>query len=312
MTSEQREILRRILTSRQFASADSLKRILEYLCSRADDSEQGTLKEYDIAIHALGRPHSFDPKTDPIVRVNIASIRERLHSFFDTEAGTLPYRLAIPKGQYRAVFEEVRCDATKTLARTSGALQQFWRPYLDNLFPNIVVFTELLFFRDDRGNFVRNIYVNDVNTGLDHLKERFQGTLTSPTMNPSFHFVSSGELQCLLSLSRMFGLLGAHYETKNSRFVSWNLLRESNLIFLGSARTNPFVDSLQGDNKFALTADTIVNTRPAPGEPECYAGSRYRDGKLEKVTEYAVVTRRPGVRAGCATTVISAQSWPRH
>jgi len=163
----------------------------------------------------------------------------------------------------------------------------------------------LLFFRDDRGNFIRNIYVNDVHNGLDQLKERFQGTLASPDFNPSFHFVSAGELQCLLSMSRMFGLLGVRYETRNSRFASWNVLRESNLIFLGSSRTNPFVDSLQGENKFALTAETIVNTRPAPGEPECYTGSRYKDGKLEKVTEYAVVTRRPGVRAGCATTVIS-------
>ncbi len=86
MTEQQRELLKRLFNSRYFASAGSLRRILEYLCQRSEDREHGTVKEYDIAVHALGRPLSFDPKTDPIVRVNIATIRERLRSYFDIEA----------------------------------------------------------------------------------------------------------------------------------------------------------------------------------------------------------------------------------
>jgi hypothetical protein len=253
MTDQQRELLRRLLSSRYFASAGSLRRILEYLCQRSEAREQDPIKEYDIAVHALGRPLSFDPKTDPIVRVNMAAIRERLRLYFDSEAPDSRMRLLIPKGQYRVVFEEVPKGRFQPPSAKSRfpALERFWHPYLTHTFPNILIFTELLFFRDNQGTYLRNIYVNEMQRGLELLGKKLPG-LRSEEFRPSFHFVSAGEVHCLLSLIRLFERMGVECGTRNSRFVAWNSLRDTNLILIGSSRTNPFIDSLQGENVFFL------------------------------------------------------------
>ncbi|RPI22898.1 MAG: hypothetical protein EHM61_21110 [Acidobacteria bacterium] len=307
MTDQQRELLKRIFNSRYFATADSLRRILEYLCQRSESQEGGSIKEYDIAIHALGRPPSFDPKTDPIVRVNIATIRARLRAFFEHDSPDARLRLSIPKGQYRAVFEEVPKGRTYPGAGAAQfpALERFWHPYLTHAFPNNLVFTELLFYRDDQGTYVRNIYINEMQGGLEQLKHRLPDVQLD-RFRPSFHFVSAGELHCLLKLTRLFENMGVEFNTKNSRFLAWNSLRDTNLILIGSSRTNPFIDSLQGENNFVLGPDRITNAAPRPGEEASYAGFRTRDGKLEKVTEYAVVTRRPALSSDCVVTSIAA------
>jgi hypothetical protein len=110
----------------------------------------------------------------------------------------------------------------------------------------------------------------------------------------------------MLSISRLFHEMGVPVETRNSRISSWNEFHKANLILLGSPRTNTFLSSLQGDDPFSITADCIENRSPNPGEPEIYKGRRYRDGSLARMTEHALVTRRPGLTPGCAVTMIAA------
>lgn len=306
MTEAQRAVLKRVLAGRPLANAPSLKRVLQYLCEHADE-RQGSMKEHDIAVSALGRPVGFDPKIDPIVRVSMGSLRERLQAYFEEEGKNEPLHIAIPKGQYRVVFSEAppaRPQAGDWIAR-NPALAKFWAPYLNGPARNTLVFSEVLFFRDDAGNYLRNIYVNDLQTGARDLRKRFAG-MDLHGYAPSFHFVSAGEVLCMLSLLRLFASAGTQVETKNSRFSSWNALRQDNLILLGGSRINSFVRSLQGDNNFVVGANVIENREPLPGEEKCYRGTRRHDRKLEKLTEYALVTRQPGLSPASTVTIISA------
>src|SRR5687767_15493477 len=66
------------------------------------------------------------------------------------------------------------------------------------------------------------------------------------------------------------------------------------------------MDTMQGPKGFVLTASTIENAQPRPGEATPYTGTRYLDGKLPRFTEYAVVTRRPGLVPGSAVTIIAS------
>jgi hypothetical protein len=128
----------------------------------------------------------------------------------------------------------------------------------------------------------------------------------SRPLKPSFHFLSAGEVNAMVSLIQLFTRLDAPLTVQNSRFTSWTELRFSNLILLGSSRTNPFLDSLQGGSNFMITTDTIRNVRPRAGEEPTYTGQRYMEGKLEKAAEPAVVTRRPGLTPGTTVTMICA------
>lgn len=296
------QLLHRILASRHFAHAESLKRILRYIIAKSKEGES-SIREYDVAVQALGRPRSFDPKSDPIVRVSVAGIRQRLQSYFESEGSKETRRLEIPEGQFRATFREVAGGAGKRPA--TSATTRFWDPYITSGTDNILVYSEVLFFRDENYNYIRNIFVNDVATGQQQIQERLP-EVDFDRFRPSFHFTSAGDMHCVLFLSKHFQDMERRLEVRNSRFASWNELRHCNLMFVGSSRTSKYIDSLQGEQPLVLTADAIRNRYPNQGEPVEYRRSQYLEGKLVRATEYAVITRQPGLSPNTFVTMISA------
>lgn len=307
MNVKQKSLLTRILGSQHFAKAPALKSILQYICEKTADTRSTPVKEYDIAIEALDRRENFDSKIDPIVRVNIANIRERLGRYFSREGLQEELRLIIPKGEYRAVFYESGPLSTLALGEEvqKQNLEKFWQPYLIGSVRNALLFTELLFLRDGAGNLVRNIYCNDQATVHRDLARVISDSELAGYF-PSYHYVSSGEMLCSFHLSGMFASLGVHIQPSNARFESWHSLSETNLILIGGSRTNLFLDALQGRQNFVIAKDRILNLEPTGTEPEFYQGKRIIESKIEKLTEYVLVTRRPGLNQGCFFTTIAS------
>src|SRR5436190_10566359 len=64
-----REHLTRLLRSNAFAHVDRLKRFLHYVVEETIAGRAENLKEYSIGVEVFDRETSFDPRTDPIVRV---------------------------------------------------------------------------------------------------------------------------------------------------------------------------------------------------------------------------------------------------
>ena len=108
------------------------------------------------------------------MRVNVAAIRQRLQAYFESEGREETLRLEIPKGNYRAVFSAIsNGGAAPELAETTmAARRKFWQPYLSGKAKNMLVYTDVLFFRDDSGNYLRNIYVNGLPGGVEEIRKR--------------------------------------------------------------------------------------------------------------------------------------------
>ena len=77
-TDQVRTQLDRMLSSTAFAGADRSSRFLRFVIDRALEGRREEIKETVIAVEVLGRNPSFDPKTDPIVRVEAGRLRTRL------------------------------------------------------------------------------------------------------------------------------------------------------------------------------------------------------------------------------------------
>ncbi len=302
-TDDVEALLRRLLASRQFAHSDNLKRILRYLVDRHVAEAGASPKEYEIAVEALGRPDTFDPRTDPIVRVSVGSIRDRLFAFFAGEGRALSLRLEIPKGHYEIQFLENRQSPSLELAQRP--VERFWQPYLQGKAPNIIVYTEPLFFRDDAGHYVRDWNINRVEDAGERIRDFFPDSAHAH-VEPVYHYLSAGEMHCMLSLTRMFHEAGVPIETRNSRNSHWTELSRSNLILLGSPRTNQFLRKLQSDLPLVTCEGHIECRSGKSAKPRIYRGRRFLDGSLHRMTEYAVVTRRPGVLPHCTITIIAA------
>jgi hypothetical protein len=98
--------LEAVIASGIFAKAPSLALLLEYVCARYFEGQANQIKEYNIAVEALGRPASFDPRQDSIVRVEAFRLRKRLKLYYEHEGADRPLSIVIPPGQYVPQFLE--------------------------------------------------------------------------------------------------------------------------------------------------------------------------------------------------------------
>jgi serine/threonine-protein kinase len=73
-----RDHLARVLGSATFQPVDRLKRFLAFIAHEALAGRSDQLKEYVIGVQVFGKEESFDPRTDPIVRVQARRLRARL------------------------------------------------------------------------------------------------------------------------------------------------------------------------------------------------------------------------------------------
>ncbi|HEY3443166.1 MAG TPA: malectin domain-containing carbohydrate-binding protein [Paludibaculum sp.] len=103
LAAEQAE-LAAVLSSGIFARAPSLAQLLSYICLKHFNGEQHLIKEYNIAVEALGRPADFDQKRDSIVRVEAHRLRKRLRQYYDGEGAAHEIRIDLPSGGYTPVF----------------------------------------------------------------------------------------------------------------------------------------------------------------------------------------------------------------
>src|ERR1035438_7080502 len=187
MKSSQQELLNRILGSRYFAHTVTLGRILSYVCENTVDT-QNRIKEYEIATEVLRRDQSFDPKLDPVVRVSMKGVLERLEKYYDDAGQRESLRLMIPKGQYHVEFIETQSVTTAETQNSAQALKYFWSAYLAVDRRNLIIHTEPLFFREGWETYVRNLYVNDSGGGRCQLLERLP-ELRTRELVPSFHYL---------------------------------------------------------------------------------------------------------------------------
>jgi Tol biopolymer transport system component len=91
--------------------------MLRFIVETALDGRAAEIKESVIGVDVLGRSSGFDPKTDPIVRVEASRLRTRLDSYYQNEGHSDPVEIAIPKGAYLPVFTHRQSTATPAASR---------------------------------------------------------------------------------------------------------------------------------------------------------------------------------------------------
>jgi hypothetical protein len=96
-----------VLQSGIFDRAPSLESFFQYICERQLRGEAEQLKEYSIAVEALGRAADFDPKKDSIVRVEAHRLRSRLGKYYAGPGADHKIHISIPLGSYAPQFEIV-------------------------------------------------------------------------------------------------------------------------------------------------------------------------------------------------------------
>jgi serine/threonine-protein kinase len=100
-----REHLDRVLASGTFRRVDRLKRFLSFIVTETIAGRGDQLKEYVIGVQVFDKDSSFDPRADPIVRVQARRLRARLVRYHREEGGSDALLIEMPKGGYTPVFK---------------------------------------------------------------------------------------------------------------------------------------------------------------------------------------------------------------
>jgi len=101
---EVRDQLARILASAEFDATDRERRFLSYVVDETLAKRSDRIKAYSIAVEVFGRDASFDPQSDPIVRIEAGHLRRALERYYLTAGLTDPILVTIPKGGYVPSF----------------------------------------------------------------------------------------------------------------------------------------------------------------------------------------------------------------
>jgi hypothetical protein len=93
-----------LLNSETFGRVGNVAKTLSYVCEKYFDGSTDDVKEYDIAVHGLGRSKDFDPRIDTIVRVTAHFLRRRLEHYYQTEGAEHAVHIYLPPGRYVPKF----------------------------------------------------------------------------------------------------------------------------------------------------------------------------------------------------------------
>ena len=96
--------VQRILTSHFFSKSERLCRFVRFATNHALSRNGQRLKEYLVGVEVFDRGPAYDPRIDPIVRVEARRLRAKLKAYYASAGRDDQLRIEYPKGSYSPVF----------------------------------------------------------------------------------------------------------------------------------------------------------------------------------------------------------------
>ena len=97
--------LRKILSSSTFARSERLARFLNFTVEQTIEGRGEHLKEFVIGVEVFDKTEKYDPRLDPIVRVEARRLREKLKKYYDTDGREDPLCIDFPTGTYAPLIQ---------------------------------------------------------------------------------------------------------------------------------------------------------------------------------------------------------------
>lgn len=95
-----------IVNSSGFSTSSQMQNFLSYIVHKALSGEASLLKQYTIAVEALGQSEDFDPESNPLVRIEAGRLRKKLDFYYKNEGSNDPCLISVPVGKYIPLFKK--------------------------------------------------------------------------------------------------------------------------------------------------------------------------------------------------------------
>jgi hypothetical protein len=320
------ELLTQIVESDAFRFAPMMRTLLGYLWAHRGEP----MSEYAVAVDALGRPQSFDPKADSTVRVQISRLRAKLKEFYEEKGGGFPLRLSIPLGQHdlQWTYAEVAVEAPpgqpvevparylltaiailltvcaglgwRLVSRENAApavrpLPSFWKAFLAGSRPvQVVLPSPIYFFWPEHGFNVRDLSVSDFSNWESSRALREIAAKWGPPKLAQ-NYVGAPEMNAGV---RLVQYLQGHAPIAliESRKFAADSVAAQNTVFVGMPRTAVYLDQISRKLNFYIERvepDVVGNRNPRAGEAIEFKQVDYAADRIRFPGIIAVLPPRP-------------------
>src|ERR1044071_1808933 len=97
--------IQRIISSKAFKTSEVHRNLFNYLADKSLAGEAHNLKEYTVGLDVFGKPASYDPRQESVVRMHVGRLRQKLAEYYRTDGADDPVIVDLPKGGFALTFE---------------------------------------------------------------------------------------------------------------------------------------------------------------------------------------------------------------
>jgi hypothetical protein len=334
----------RILQSSGFRSAGVLRHLLSYLTDKCLAGEADSLKEYSIGLDALGKPASFDPRQESVVRMHMARLRQKLTDYYRAEGVDDPIVVDLPKGGFRLTFEprhvavvipvvpvprhwslreKVLAGAavlamagialTATLMHRAEPetsawtpeLRELWAPLLSTNRRLVVCIATPLFVGVPGFGAIRDSSLNDWdNAAASKSLSSVEKAIGSGMSVPSYDYTEVGTATGAFLLGQFLAPRKENLTITSANLLSWHEIAEDNVVFLGPPTGIHQTEDIPSDVQLVLEPTGVRNLAPKAGEAAFIPDKPGLDGE-ESGLSHALISRLPAMNGHGAILMLT-------
>lgn len=259
-------ILTRILESSQFKGSELYQNLLTYLFEAYQNDYKP--KEISIAHEVFKKGADFNSAENPLVRVHMHKLRNKLKLYYQSDGREDEFQLTIPKGHYRITITKRKAIETKSILSNHRlvlaaliflaistlylSIDKFyfqdssyhddglpnnnllWGHFFDNGMQNSIVIGDFLIFHefDDALGRVRRIQDYEINTE-DELERFIQ---TNPKRNIAefpLGEIPHNSLFNIVDLQKVFLAYEHKFSISFSNEIDIDYIKRRNVIYVG-------------------------------------------------------------------------------
>jgi len=295
--------LERIVQSSNLRLSDQQQRLLTYLVDQSLSNEAGKLKEYAIGLDVFGKPPSYDPRQESVVRMQVSRLRQKLAEYYRAEGVNDPVLIDLPKGGFDVLFEErPTAEAESSVALAEAVPQLVPRRHLRVMAWAAGVVTAILltwYLAVHPARAQREAAGVPVPLTAE-LQQLWSPILDSSRplavciATPSTSSSSAGTASGAFLLGQFLASRKQHLLLTRGDLLSMPEIMMDNVVFVGPVAGNHQIEAVPTDQPIALEPGGVRNRNPRPGEPS-FLTDHAAQGSGDTDEAYALISHTPGL-----------------
>jgi hypothetical protein len=282
----------RIVQNKNLRWSDGQRRLLSYLAEKSMAGEADELKEYTIGLDAFGKPPSYDPRQESVVRMQVARLRQKLGEYYRTDGAQDPILIELPKGGFKVTFEPRPAAQPEEPVR-----RRRWREAV--VAASIAAAIGVAFYLSTRP-------VRAERSGIETavLTPELQ-QLWTPILNsnrplvvciatPASGSSAAGTASGAFLLGQFLAPRKQHVLLTRGDLLSMPEIMMDNVIFVGPSTGNRQLQAVPADEQIALEPNGIRNLNPRSGEP-AFLADHVSHNSQDAEESHALISHIPGL-----------------